>query len=293
MGSTPDMPMYEEYADTPFITRNRELNPMAYDYLTRAMENLDLYNANPEAYQAVADAYTQAQWNDFNRGYNEAMNQQAANNYNRLGTSNATSNLYTTDSTQRRMNDLASRIAANTASQYNNLVNQEYQRRLGSLGTYANLFNNSGAITEDVDMTNWGIRNENKDRQYMNDVNDYNKKMGMIGGTIQGLSSIGGAVAGGIFGGPAGAMLGGQLGSSMGQAVNNAIGATPMDTSSLPQSFANFGGSLGTRSGYSQGGGLNLNNNYSLPVTQLTGSYSDLINSGQPISGGTLRQLWS
>lgn len=289
MGSTPDLPMHEEYADTPFITRNRELNPMAYDYLTQAMENLDLYNANPEAYQAVADAYTQAQWNDFNRGYNEVMNQQAANNYNRLGTSNATSNLYTTDSTQRRMNDLASRIAANTASQYNNLVNQEYKRRLSSLGTYANLFNNSGVITENVDMTNWGIRNENKDRQYMNDVNDYNKKMGMIGGTIQSLGGIAGSVAGGIFGGPAGAALGGQLGSASGQALSQAIGATPMDTSNLPQSFANFGNFLNNRNtGYSQGGGLNLNN------TGLNLNLNPQLNTSlSNMSFAQQRQLWS
>lgn len=259
MGSTPDMPMYEEYADTPFITRNRELNPMAYDYLTQAMENLDLYNANPEAYQAVADAYTQAQWNDFNRGYNQAMNQQAANNYNRLGTSNATSNLYTTDSTQRRMNDLASRIAANTASQYNNLVNQEYQRRLGSLGTYANLFNNSGAITENVDMTNWNIRNQNKDRQYMNDVNNnpWNRISGVASGIVQG------AQTGFQAGGPWGAVAGGVLGGIGGSSGGNALEGLNNSQSSLPAQIGNFINTFrngNTNTGYSQGGGLNLNN---------------------------------
>lgn len=287
MGSTPDLPMYEEYADTPFITRNRELNPMAYDYLTQAMENLDLYNANPEAYQAVADAYTQAQWNDFNRGYNEAMNQQAANNYNRLGTSNATSNLYTTDSTQRRMNDLASRIAANTASQYNNLVNQEYQRRLSSLGTYANLFNNSGAITENVDMTNWNIRNQNKDRQYMNDVNNnpWNRISGVASGIVQG------AQTGFQAGGPWGAVAGGVLGGIGGSSGGNALEGLNNSQSSLPAQIGNFINTFrnrNTSSGYSQGGGLNLDN------TGLNLNLNPQLNTSlSNMSFAQQRKLWS
>lgn len=294
MGSSPDLPMYPEYEDTPFITRNRELNPVAYDYLTQAMKNLDLYSGDTDAYQAVADAYTQAQWNDLNRSYNQAMNRQAAANYNRLGTSNATSNLYATDSAQRNYNDLASRVAANTASQYNNLVNQEYNRLANTLGIYNSLFNNSGAITEDVDRLNYNTRRENLDRQYQNDVNDYNKKMGMIGGTIQGLSSIGGAVAGGIFGGPAGAMAGQQAGSQLGGMVNNALGINQIDNtqSTLPTSYA---GLFNMGSGYgSSSNSINLaNNNFGLNSGGISGPYSNWINNGTQVSGSMLRNIWS
>lgn len=291
MGSTPDLPMYEEYTDTPFITMNRELQPMAYDYLTRAMENLDLYNANTDAYQAVADAYTQSQWNDLNRGYNQAMNKQAANNYNRLGTSNATSNLYATDSAQRQYNDLASRVASNTANMYNTLVNQEYQRRLGSLGTYSNLFNNAGNITETVDVRNWDTRNQNKDRQYMNDLNNnpWNRISGVASGIVEGAQT--GFQAGGPWGAAAGAILGGIGGSgsqnalsglqTSGQTIGSNVGA-------LINQMRNYNTSNNVTPN------INLNtNNYGLNTTGLTGPYSDLINSGQNVSGSLLRNIWN
>lgn len=285
MGSTPDLPMYPEYEDTPFITRNRELNPVAYDYLTQAMENLDLYSGNTDAYQAVADAYTQAQWNDLNRSYNQAMNRQAAANYNRLGTSNATSNLYATDSAQRNYNDLASRVAANTASQYNNLVNQEYNRLANTLGIYNSLFNNSGAITEDVDRLNYNTRRENLDRQYQNDVNNSNRVWKTISGTISGIGK--GATTGFMAGGPWGAVAGGVLGGVTG-AMDGATGTNTQ----LPTSYA---GLYNTGSGYgSSNSGINLaNNNFGLNTTQLSGPYSGLINSGQQVSGSMLRNIWS
>lgn len=296
MGSAPDLPMYEEYADTPFITRNRQLNPIAYDYLTSAMKNLDLYDGNTDAYQAVADAYTQSQWNDLNRAYNQAMNQQAANNYNRLGTSNATSNLYRTDDLQRQYNDLASRVASNTANMYNSLVNQEYQRRLSNLGTYANLFNTSGDVTENVDVRNWNTRNTNKDRQYMNEVNDYNAKMGRIGGTIEGLSAIGGAVAGGIFGGPMGSMMGQQAGQQAGGMLNNMFGFTPTNNALQGSNAGQLSDSINSIRSYVNSNnrgvgsmsGVNLGNNWGLNNNQ--GLYNNVV--GAKVSPGSSGSLW-
>lgn len=285
MGSTPDLPMYDTYSDTPFITMNRELTPVAYDYLTQAMKNLDLYSGNTDAYQAVADAYSQAQWNDLNRSYNQAMNRQAAANYNRLGTSNATSNLYATDNAQRNYNDLASRVAANTASQYNNLINQEYNRLASTLGTYNNLFNNSGAITEDVDRTNWQIGNMNKDRQYQNDVNNSNKVWKTISGTISGIGQ--GATTGFMAGGPWGAVAGGVLGG-----VTGAMDGSTGTNTQLPTSYT---GLLNTGSGYgSSSNGINLaNNNFGFNAGGISGPYSNLINNGTPVTGSILRSAWS
>ena len=162
MAKTVERPMYEEFQDTPWITHNREMENTAYGNLNNALDNL--YNFNENQYQAIADDYTGAQWKDLNRGYLQAMNQQAANERNRLGTSGASSSLYNTNTLQNSYNDLAGRLASNTASQYNNLINQEWNRRLQNLNLYNNLWRDSGTTAHNIDLANWDIRNQNKDR---------------------------------------------------------------------------------------------------------------------------------
>lgn len=208
MAKTVARPMYEEFADTPWITHNREMEDNAYGKLNNALDNL--YNFNEDQYQAIADDYTGAQWNDLNRGYLQAMNQQAANERNRLGTSGASSSLYNTNTLQNSYNDLATRLASTTASQYNNLINQEWNRRLQNLNLYNNLWGNAGQTAYQHDYNNWQIRNTNKDRQWANDVEEnnatgWNAVANVLKGTVEG------AQAGSSFG-PWGAAIGGVVG---------------------------------------------------------------------------------
>lgn len=211
MAKTVARPMYEEFADTPWITHNREMEDNAYGKLNNALDNL--YNFNEDQYQAIADDYTGAQWNDLNRGYLQAMNQQAANERNRLGTSGASSSLYNNNTLQNSYNDLATRLASTTASQYNNLINQEWNRRLQNLNLYNNLWGNAGQTAYQHDYNNWQIRNTNKDRQWANDVEENNNtgwnwfakvNQGSLDGFSEGMKTgnpwvaLGAGIAGGI-----------------------------------------------------------------------------------------------
>lgn len=236
MAKTVARPMMDEFADTPFITRNRDLNERSYNYLLGGLDNLNRFtDRDLNQYQTVADQYTQAQWNDLNRGYQQAINQNAARERNRLGTSGATSSLYNTNSLQNTYNDLATRIAANTASAYNDLINNEYNRRLSNTNLYNNLFNTSGNWTQDVDKTNWQIRNENKYNQWLNDVDENNNtgwnwfarvNQGALEGFSEGMKTgnpwvgLGGAIAGSV--GSSGST---QTGDNWGRAVANAYNA--------------------------------------------------------------------
>ena len=228
MAKTVDRPMYEQFQDTPWITHNREMENTAYGTLNNALDNL--YNFNENQYQAIADAYTGAQWKDLNRGYLQAMNQQAANERNRLGTSGASSSLYNTNTLQNSYNDLAGRLASNTASQYNNLINQEWNRRLQNLSLYNNLWRNAGTTAHNLDIANWDIRNQNKDRQWANDVDEHNNTgWNAFANVLQG--SVEGAQAGSAFG-PWGAAIGsvvGGLGATGTNQNSDNLGSTSMN----------------------------------------------------------------
>lgn len=259
MAKTVDQPMYDLMEDTPWITRNRELNTYSYGLLNDAIANL--YNYDQNAMQSVADAYTAAQWNDLNRGYNQAVNQNIARQYNRLGTLGSTSGLYTTEGLQQQYNDLASRVAAQTASQYNNLVNQELNRRLTGLNTYNTLFNNSGQITQQNDLMNYQTAQTNKDRQWQNDVQRKNwlsNAIGnTIGGAIQGFASSGspwGALAGGVIGGVQGFSGTGQDGN-IGQTVQALNNTFAKQTTPTPTNVNTFSGVTGNYGNW----GLNTN----------------------------------
>lgn len=259
MAKTVDQPMYDLMEDTPWITRNRELNTYSYGLLNDAIANL--YNYDKNAMQSVADAYTAAQWNDLNRGYNQAVNQNIARQYNRLGTLGSTSGLYTTEGLQQQYNDLASRVAAQTASQYNNLVNQELNRRLTGLDTYNTLFNNSGQITQQNDLMNYQTAQTNKDRQWQNDVQRKNwlsNAIGnTIGGAIQGFASTKnpwGALAGGVIGGVQGFSGTGQDGN-VGQTVQALNNTFAKQTTPTPTNVNTFSGVTGNYGNW----GLNTN----------------------------------
>lgn len=214
MSKTVERPMYEELADTPWITRNRELNDYSYNNMLNALNNLNRFtDRDLNQYQTVADQYTQSMWNDLNRGYQQAVNNNIAREKNRLGTTGASSGLYNTNTLQNNYNDQAARLASQTASQYQNLINNEYNRRLSNTNLYNSLFNTSGNITQSNDIANWQIRNTNKDRQWLNDVDENNNtgwnwfaniNKGALEGFSEGMKTgnpwvgLGGAIAGSV-----------------------------------------------------------------------------------------------
>lgn len=227
-GSQPDMPMYEEFQDTPWITRNRELNEQVYPYLTDAYKNLGSFDQ--DYMRSLADDYSGSQWSDLNRQYQQRVNQNLARNYNRLGTTGGSSSGYSDESLNRYYNDLASRVASNTAQYYDQLVGNNLQRQLSQLGAYQNLFNNSGDVTYGHDTTNQQIRWTNQDRAWQNDVRDYNnsgwnKFANIVGGVVQGAGTGLAASGGNPIGAAVGGVLGG-IGNSGSQVTAPQIGQT-------------------------------------------------------------------
>lgn len=271
---TPSRPQYEQLADTPWITRNRELNTNSYANLNTALNDFQNFNVNNnDYYQSIADAYTNAQWNDLNRAYTQQANQLAARERQRLGTSGSSSSAYNTDSLNRNYDYLASQVAANTANQYNNLVNQAYNRGLANIKLYNTLFNNSGDETQRVDENNWKIRLQNQQNKWLDEVEggggfDIGGAVsGAIGGASAGSAfgpwgAVAGAAIGGLSGGFGGSnqsssTLGGQAGSFL-----NSLNSGSTSNISSPNTYQTFSGIGNTNTGW----GLNtsdLTNNLS------------------------------
>lgn len=258
---TPSRPQYEQLADTPWITRNRELNTNSYNNLNTALNDFQNFNINNnDYYQSIADAYTNAQWNDLNRAYTQQANQLAARERQRLGTSGASSSAYNTDSLNRNYDYLASQVASNTANQYNNLVNQAYNRGLNNINLYNTLFNTSGTETQRADENNWKIRLQNQQNKWLDEVDDANSGFN-IGSALSG--ALSGAASGFAMGGPWGALGGAVVGGAAG-----GFGGNNQSSSTLGGQTGSFLNSLTSPStsnvGNSMGGavGANLSNNY-------------------------------
>lgn len=210
-GDAPKRPQYEQWAGNNYTTQAGELVNTMYGLLNDNVGSVNVFTPEQQSYyEGLAGQYTQSQWNDLNRGYTNAINQMNQRNYNRFGTTGSTGSLYDTQSLQKTYNDLASRIASNTASMYNDLINQDYNRRMNTLNYYNNLYNQAGQVINAMDIANWQIRNKNKENTYLDDVDVWNNKgtiPGLLGNTIMGAfegfnatKNPWGALAGGIGG---------------------------------------------------------------------------------------------
>lgn len=203
--------LLDEYQDTPWISRNRELNTQTYD-LTKNQLN-ELGKQDQQYLEGIVGKAQQSMWNDYNRNYQKAVNQNLARNYGRTGSTASTSGGYVTDSMQRQYNDMASRIGSEGYKMYDQLVNSALNRDLAKLQAYYTPFTNSGKVTEEVDLRNYDIRQENKRRNWINDqIREANKAdVGKIAG-----GAISGAAKGFMAGGPWGALAGAVAGAADG-----------------------------------------------------------------------------
>ena len=176
--SAPQKGMYEEMKDTPWITQGRELANIGGTGLKENANNVNVFDAQTryDIDKLNRDVYSRAQ-EDLNKQYTDTMNKYAAANYNRFGSLNSTPSSYVTDQYQRQYQRDAANVAYERAANYENLVDQELKRRYDTLNEYLTLYN-LGQTPHQLDLANWGIRNQNVDRTYENALALANAKMG-------------------------------------------------------------------------------------------------------------------
>jgi len=246
--SKPKLPMYQEMQDTPWISRNRELNTTTYNNLNRDLNNVNVFDdAIKQQLNSVVDDWYNRSLSDFDRSYNQSMAKTLARDYNRFGTTGATTSLLTRDNdnlvAQRKLADLAS----NRSDRYDQLINNELARRYNWLNTNYNMFTNSGNTTENHDIANWKIRNQNLDRQYSNEVQDYNNSFGHQ------LGKIGTAIGTGIgtFINPALGMAIYGTGNTLFSDANNMLGVNngAIDLAPGYDNIFNIASYLGAKTG--------------------------------------------
>lgn len=215
--SAPSHPGYVKFKDTPWITQGREIADVGGKGI---LENWNKVNVFSEPTQASLEARNNAVYNrafgDMERQYTNTMNKYAAANYNRFGTLNATAPYYNTDQYQRDFQRQMNDLAYNKAVNYENLINNELQRRYNTMDMFGNLYQ-YGKIPHQVDLANWNIENTNRDVGYKNALSSFANQgggwqgalQGAANGAITGFASTGspwGALAGGVAGGIGGYM---------------------------------------------------------------------------------------
>lgn len=258
-------PVYEEFKDNEYIGGLREDLPGYRDYANQLLYGLDV--TSPEMqnkFNEIANDYTQSMWGDLNRGYLQNMNALNQRNYNRFGSLGSTGALYGQESAQRDYNDMASRLASQTAAQYQNLINNYYNQKLNTYNAANNAYQNAGNQTTNIDLNNWQLRNNNIAAKYAADVQNANQQNPIIR-TITG--ALNGAGTGGSIGGGWGALAGGLIGGA----------SAAFDTSgqeynlNMPMIGQGFSSMFNSNSGSN---GLNLNTkNPNTVNTYMGGAY--------------------
>ena len=244
--SKPKLPMYQEMKDTPWISRNRELNTTTYNNLNRDLNNVNVFD---DAIKQQLNAYNDSIYNrsvkDFDTDYANSMGKTLARDYNRFGTTGATTSLLSRDLANRTAQRKLADMEYNRAINYENMIDKELQRRYNWLDTNYNMFTNSGNTTENHDIANWKLRNQNLDRQYSNDVADYNSK-NAIGKT---LGTLGSVALGFTPLGPLGYTLGQALTSGLFSDASNMLGVADgsvnLNTNGLFDTLGYFGAKAG------------------------------------------------
>ena len=188
-GSSPDIPMYQEMEDTPWITQLRDIADKGGQGVLNNYNKVNVFSepTRQEMNAQVNNVYNRAE-TDFDRNYRDTMQKLANRNYSQFGTLNATPAAYRTDlqnlSEQRKLADLS----YNKALYADQVKNNELQRRYNTL----NMFNNmlaQGQTPYQQDVRNWETRNGNLDRQYYNDLGNSNPGGGsnILGGGLSGM----------------------------------------------------------------------------------------------------------
>ena len=157
------VPKYEKFKDTPWITQGREIADIGGKGI---LENYNKVNIFDDATKRSLEARNNEVYNrafgDLERQYANTMNKYNAANYNQFGTLNATAPYYRTDTYNRDFQRQLADLAYNKAVNYENLINNELQRRYNTLDMFGNMYG-YGQTPHSVDIANWNTTNTNKD----------------------------------------------------------------------------------------------------------------------------------
>lgn len=178
MGSTPSHAHYEEMKDTPWIKQARDIASRGGQGILDNYNNVNVFDdATNRSIDARNNQIYQRAFDDMERQYINTMNKYNAANFNQFGTLNATPAAYRTDmynlAAQRQMDDLA----YNKAINYDNLKDQELNRRYNTLNMFSNMYG-FGTVPYQQDVSNWNTRNTNKDIDYLNAMTNYQNSFG-------------------------------------------------------------------------------------------------------------------
>ena len=235
----PELPLYDLYSDNIYQTDNRQLAEGLGNWLNTKYQTIDA--TSPE-FQAAVDAYT--------GDYNNRVRQSIVNNYKaptnqRLGSLNT--GLYNTDMGGLANTDLNRRIDSVNAQQYGSLANQYFNNQLANLTARYMQYVPSGEDINAVDYLNNNITNQNKDREYYNQmIRDQGKAnpWNIVSSAVQG------GIKGGQWGGPWGALAGTVAGAGQGVMneytdigwANNGKGIKAIENAPSKGSFGGFFG---------------------------------------------------
>ena len=234
----PELPLYDLYSDNIYQMDNRQLAKDLGGWLNSNYGSID---ATSDAYRANQDAYI----GDYNNMVRNtlAKNYSAYDNARALGRANT--GLYNTNMSSLYNNDLDTRVSSANAQQYGNLANQYFNNQMANLAARYMQYVPSGEDINAVDYLNNNITNQNKDRDYYNEmIRDKNKSnpWNIVKSTVEG------GIKGASWGGPWGALAGAVAGAGQGFAneytdigwANNGKGLQLIDK--VPGKGFSFGG---------------------------------------------------
>lgn len=260
-------PTYDKMEENEWISGLRDDIGDYRDYVNNTLQNLNVMSPEVQSkLQGLADDYTAAQWSDLNRSYLKNYNALNQRNYNRFGSLGSTGALYGQEGLQRDYNDLAGRVASNTASKAQDLFNNYFQQQANAFNAGYNLYNLAGNNIYDFDKNNWQIGNLNKDAQFMADIQNAQNSGNWLSSALGGAGT--GASIGSMFG-PIGTVVGGAVGAIGGgilgnQGYNVSGGFTNLGSgSSGGGSFSSILNRLGSTNS-TTGAGSNLGSGFSL-----------------------------
>lgn len=210
--SSPEHPGYVKFKDTPWITQGREIADIGGKGVLENYNKVNVFDDNTRrSIEKRNDEVYNRAFGDMERNYMNTMNKYNAANYNRFGTLNATAPYYITDQYQRDFQRQMDDLAYNKALNYENLVNNELQRRYNTLDMFGNMYQ-YGQTPHSVDLANWNTENTNRDIAFQNSMLKSQNSFGSQFGNL--LTGLAGSAVGGL-----GAGLGGSLGSGFSQKI--------------------------------------------------------------------------
>lgn len=196
MGKKAKHPGYKKMKDTPWITQGRQIADAGGKGILENYNNVNVFDdATKQSLEDYNNQIYQRAFSDMNRNYNDIMNAYASRNYNRFGSLNNTPSNSAIDNYKRDFQRQLNDATYNKAINYENLINNELNRRYNTLNMFNNMYQ-TGQTPYQQDVANWNIENTNRDIQYKNQLADQLNSTNWINTGLQGISSIG-SLAGG------------------------------------------------------------------------------------------------